>query len=162
MSSDPVQYYDLQKNWRKVRRHLGHPEVQRLLVRDFNKFTWGRWRTKFEPGMVPTQFESCDWQFDHKGRTPAYWQYTKHAACHWLVNFTLRLAQLVEPRRRWRIITSREHSTVWDGEKLLFDFNFQAMGISPLECFERAHKRELKLGEFLIVHQAAHYRCNDQ
>jgi hypothetical protein len=74
-----------------------------------------------------------------------------------LVNFTLRLAQMVEPRRRWRIITSREHSTVWDGEELLFDFNFQAMGIAPPECFKLAHKRELKLGEFLIVHKATHH-----
>jgi hypothetical protein len=33
-------YYDLKKNWRKVKRHIGHPEVQELLVRDFNKYTW--------------------------------------------------------------------------------------------------------------------------
>ena len=39
----------------------------------------------------------------------------KHAACHWLVNFALELAQLVEPDRKWRIITSDKHSTVWDG-----------------------------------------------
>ena len=29
----------------------------------------------------------------------------------------------------WRIITSVKHSTLWDGKRLLFDFNFSAMGI---------------------------------
>jgi hypothetical protein len=152
-------YYDLKKNWHKVRRYIGHPEVQRLLVHDFNKYTWGRWRKKFKPGMLPTEVESCDWQFEHKGRRPEFWKYTKHAACHWLVNPALRLAQLVEPEREWRIITSQEHSTVWDGRRTLFDFNFQAMGIKPAECFKLAHKRELKPGEFLVTHLAPHWRA---
>jgi hypothetical protein len=154
----------LRRNWQKVKKHIGHPEVQALLVGDFHRYTWGRWRSKFEPGMLPTQFESCDWQcerlFEMTGslnsRPPAFWSYTKHAACHWLTNFALRLAQLVEPERPWRIITSQKHSTVWDGEHLLFDFNFQAMGIEPDECFERAHEEELKPGEYMRVHLAAH------
>src|SRR5262249_57676052 len=112
-----------------------HREVQALLVRDLNRYTWGWWREKFEPGMKPAQFESCDWQFEHRGKRPAFWAYTKHAACHWLVNFTLRLAQLIEPNRQWRIITSQKHSTVWDGTSLLFDFNFQALVISPPQFF---------------------------
>jgi hypothetical protein len=87
-----MKYYDLKKNWRRVKRHINHPEVQALLVRDFNRYTWGRWRKKFLPEMVPTEFESCDWQFEHRGRRPEFWRYTKHNACHWIVNFTLRLA----------------------------------------------------------------------
>jgi hypothetical protein len=153
-----MKYYDLQKNWRKVRRHIDHPEVQSILVRDFNKYTWGQWRRKFEQGMVPTAFESCDWQLEHRGKRPAFWRYTKHAACHWLVNFALRLAQLVEPKRTWRIITSQKHSTVWDGEDTLFDFNFLALGIEPAECFELAHKKVLKPGQYRVVHWAEHWR----
>jgi len=153
-----MEYYDLKKNWRKVKRHLDHPEVQKILVRDFNRFTWGRWRRKFKPGMLPGDFESCDWQFNHRGRRPAFWRYTKHSACHWLVNFSLRLAERVEPTRAWRIITSDEHSTVWDGDRLLFDFNFQAMGISPQECFDLAYKEELAPGKLLVVHFAEHWK----
>jgi hypothetical protein len=163
-----MKYYDLKKNWRKVKRHIDHPDVQKLLVRDFNRYTWGRWRQKFLPGMVPTEFESCDWQWGHRGRTPAYWRYTKHAACHWLVNFSLRLAEQVEPKRQWRIITSTKHSTVWDGGGLLFDFNFQAMGISPDECFRLAYhgprdddahaQAELQPGELHKVHLAEHWK----
>jgi hypothetical protein len=110
-----MQYYDLKKNWRRVRRHINDERVQEILVRDFNKYTFGRWGQEFKAGHFPTEWESCDWQCEHKGKPPAFWQYTNHAACHWLVNFALTLAQLVEPQRPWRIITSREHSTVWDG-----------------------------------------------
>jgi hypothetical protein len=31
---------------------------------------------------------------------PRFWQYVKHGACHWLVNFGLRLAMLAAPARR--------------------------------------------------------------
>jgi hypothetical protein len=40
----------------------------------------------------------------------------------------------------------------------LFDFNFCAMGITPGECFELANKKELKPGEFRVVHWAEHWR----
>ena len=89
---------------------------------------------------------------------PAFWQYTKHAACHWLVNFTLKLAERVEPERPWRILSSQDHSTVWDGGRLLFDFNFQAMGITPQECFRLTNENELEPGELLHVHLAEHWR----
>ena len=153
-----VKYYDLKRNWSKVRPHLSDPRVADTLVRDFNKFTFGRWETPFLHGMVPTDFESCDWQCGHRGRPPAFWDYTKHAACHWLVSFTLELAMASVPKRPWRIISSQAHSTVWDGEETLFDFNFFAMGVEPDECFRLAHKRELKPGKHLKVHFAEHWR----
>jgi len=79
----------------------------------------------------PQSFESCDLLDSHRGPQPRFWQYVKHAACHWIVNFALRLATLAEPRRCWRIISSDFHSTVWDGAETLFDFNYQALGEPP-------------------------------
>ena len=73
-----------------------------------------------------------------RGPNPAYWRYVKHAACHWLVNFNLRLAEQVEPKRTWRIVSSDAHSTVWDGELTLFDFNFHALCIEPEAAFRLA------------------------
>jgi hypothetical protein len=64
----------------------------------------------------------------------------------------------VEPTRAWRIITSDQHSTAWDGERLLFDFNYQAMGISPQECFDRAYKEELTPGKLRVTHLAKHWK----
>ena len=58
----------------------------------------------------------------------------------------------MEPKKEWRIITSRIHSTVWDGEHTLFDLNGLALfkGGAP-ECFVLAAlapgSRELALGE---------------
>jgi hypothetical protein len=118
----------------------------------------GEMASEVQTRMFLSDFESCDWQSRHKGRPPAFWRYTKHAACHWLVNFSLRLAERVEPTRAWRIITSDQHSTAWDGERLLFDFNYQAMGISPQECFDRAYKEELTPGKLRVTHLAKHWK----
>jgi hypothetical protein len=156
-----VKYYDLKQYWPRVKRHLGDKELNDTLVLDFNKYTWGLWREKFTHGQFPTDFENCDWQLNHRGRRPAFWKYTKHAACHWLVNFSLRLAVLTEPNRMWRIISSSDHSTVWDGDETLFDLNFQAMGISPDECFRNAFKRQLKPGRYLRVNFAQHYTVDN-
>jgi hypothetical protein len=148
------QYYDLKKYWRKAKRHLGDKELNDILVRDFNKYTYGRWGKEFKHGQFPSDSESWEWRFEFRrpGRYPAFWKYAKHGACHWLVNFNLRWAMLTEPKRIWRIITSSKHSTVWDGNETLFDINFQAFGISPNECFSLAFKRQLKPGNYLKVY----------
>ncbi len=154
-----MKYYPIQKRWSKIKPHLQNKEVRKLLVRDFNKFTFGRWNKEFKDGMKPFDFESCDWWLDHKGRMPEYWNYVKHSACHWLVNFNLALAKVVEPNKKWRIVSSQDHSTVWDGEETLFDFNFLALGIEPDEAFEIAMQENKILpdGKYLRVYFASHY-----
>ena len=150
---ESMKFYPVVKNWtRKICQHLENPDLQKVLVSDFNKYTTGRWGERFRLGQYPDQFESCDWRWSVRGKHPRYFQYVKHGACHWLVNFNLTLAQLVEPKKEWRIITSRIHSTVWDGEHTLFDLNGLALfkGGAP-ECFVLAAlapgSRELALGE---------------
>ena len=143
-----LRYYDLQRHWTKrIEPHLTDERLNAILVRDFNKFTFGNWKKKFQPGDLPRDFESCDWCWEHRGRAPRYWRYVKHSACHWLVNFNLRLAQLVEPNRPWCIVTSEAHSTVWDGKETLFEFNFLAFGLSADECFSMANVDHLKPGQ---------------
>ena len=95
----PIRYYDFRRHWTKrIVPHLADPKLNEILVRDFNKFTWGRWRKRFKPGDLPAHFESCDWWLNHHPPHPRYWAYVKHAACHWLANFALRLATLAEPQ----------------------------------------------------------------
>lgn len=151
-----MKYYNIVKNWRKIKRFLNDKKLNDILVRDFNKFTWGRWHQKFELGKFPRDYESCSWEFGIIGRHPEYFKYVKHSACHWLVNFNLRLVQLVEPSKNWRIITSQEHSTVFDGNDTLFDFNFMALGISPEEAFKIANKEniQLEINRFMKVYMA--------
>jgi hypothetical protein len=158
------QYYDLQRNWtRKIAPHLKNETLNRILVRDFNKFTMGRWREPFLPGNFPEEFESCDWRdcHAHRGPRPRYWAYVKHSACHWITNFALRLAQLADPDRAWRIVTSQKHSTVWDGQKTLFDFNLLAMGVHVDEAWKLAAEskgsRVLPIGREMKVYFAQHF-----
>jgi hypothetical protein len=153
-----MRYYDLTKNWRRVRPHVETPAVQAVLIRDFNRFTYGRWRKRFLPGMLPFEFESCDWFISRRGRPPAWHAYVKHAACHWLVNLWLETAQRTLPDRPWRILTSDRHSTVWDGEQLLFDGNFLALGVDPDECFSLANDEELPIGMQRKTHMASHWK----
>jgi hypothetical protein len=158
-STQTVKYYNPSRNWRKIKPHLTNPRVVKTLHRDFRKYTWGRWRQEFPSlrGSVPLHFESCDWHCEHRGRKPAYWDYVKHAACHWLVNFNPELAKLVMPERKWRILTSDEHSTVYDGKHTLFDLNFLALGVPAEECFSMANVKQLPPGKQLKVYLADHY-----
>jgi hypothetical protein len=153
-SQERIQYYDLTKNWPKIKRHLADKELNDILVEDFDKFTLGRWGASFWLGRFPSEFESLDWKPCRAGRRPAFWKYTCGGACHWLVNFALRLAMLVEPRTPWRIVTSSRHSTVWDRANTVFDFNWQAMGIDAAECLTLARKKELQPGQFLKTYFA--------
>jgi hypothetical protein len=59
--------------------------------------------------------------------------------------------------RPWRIITFGRHSTVWDGGDLIFDFNYQAFGVDPNECFDNAFDKELPPGKYRPVYFAEHY-----
>jgi hypothetical protein len=155
-----VRYYDLQANWRKVKRHIAHPTVQAVLVRDMHKFTYGRWKTDFTPGMVPRDVESCDWEWNMRwrGRHPAYWAYVRHSACHWLVNFELELANRVLPDRPWRILSGEKHSTVFDSDETLFDFNYQAMGVPADQCFQNAFDEVYPVGKQLEVGEPPYWR----
>jgi hypothetical protein len=82
-------YYPIQKNWsRRIKPHLTNKRVQATLVRDFNKYTYGRWRQRFLPGMRPTEFESCDWRVTRGGRQPEYFDFVKHGRAIGLLDLT--------------------------------------------------------------------------
>ena len=104
----------------------------------------GKWRKPFLHGQYPAEFGRECWSdgLDEERTSPryAYMNYVAHGACHWLVNFALRLAMLAEPDREWRIITSEYHSSVWDGRNTLFEFNWQAFGEPPEDCFHAAYR----------------------
>jgi hypothetical protein len=154
-----MRYFDIPRYWtRRIIPHLADSEFNRLLVCDFNRFTFGRWYQKFEPGMYPAQFETCDWWVNHRGKIPRFWRYVKHAACHWLVNPALRLATLVEPKRDWRIVSSDKHSTVWDGEQTLFDMQFLALGIDADECYRLASENGSvkQIGKYIRTYMPEH------
>lgn len=147
-----IRYYDLKRNWtKKVQPFLDDKELNDILIRDFNKFTWGRWGNKFGEDELPHERETFFGFFEQRGPFARFRWYTRHGACHWLVNFALRLAMLSVPSQAWRIITSDAHSTVWNGRNCLFDFNWFFMGVLADECFESANGEELAPGVYLEV-----------
>jgi hypothetical protein len=154
-----LRYYNFRRHWSKrIVPHLDDRELNRILVSDFGQFTLGRWGQPFRPGMFPEEFDSCDWRLDHREPLPRYWRYVCWSACHWLVNFALRLASLAEPARPWRILTSDEHSTVWDGRATLFDLQFSALGVPVEKCWAMASTGVmLPPGQYLQVNRASHY-----
>jgi len=114
--------YPIFENWdTNIRPHLDNPDLQQILADDFGKYAAGRWGKRFKCGQFPCDFEDYDWTSDFRGSHPEYFRYVKYGAAHWLVNFYLTLARLVEPERPWRIIRTVRHSSAWDGEAMMFD-----------------------------------------
>lgn len=148
-----MKHYPIMRNWPKIRPHLKDEQLNRILIRDFNKFLHNATKRRFKRGMVPRDFNACDWDRNHKGKIPAFWQYVCFGSCHWMVNFNLRLISLAEPNKQWRIIKGMKHSTVWDGKDTIFDLNYSAFGISADETFKLANKgaEYLKVNEFFNV-----------
>jgi len=150
-----VNYYPIAENWdRSIRPHLDNTGLQQVLVEDFDKYTMGRWGKRFEPGRFPRDFEDYDWTSDFCGSHPEYFRYVKHGASHWLVNWYLTLARLVEPERPWRILRTLCHSAVWDGEAAMFDpYGMALFECGAAESFVRAamgrNHAELAPGELL-------------
>lgn len=147
-----MRYYNIPRYWTKrIAPHLSDPKVQYTLIHDMNKFTTGSYNRPFTAGMVPHDVESCDWFMWHRGPMPRYWQYVKHGACHWLVNLNLELAMRAAPEHDWCIVTSDQHSTVWNGAHLLFDMNYMALGVPPDECFHNA-----TTGNYYVLQDGEH------
>jgi hypothetical protein len=88
VAPEKIRYYDLKRNWtKKIEPYLDDKGLNDILARDFNKFTMGRWGTKFGKDQLPHECESAFSFFEQRGPFARYRWYTRHGACHWLVNF---------------------------------------------------------------------------
>lgn len=143
-------YFDLESNWTDViASHLGNAELNEILIRDFSEITLLLWNIPFVSGMYPGMFDRrSSWLPDSPDPQPRYFRYVVQHAAFKLVNFSLKLATLAVPKEKWRIIHSDDHSTVWSGKNLLFDFNLLALGVPADICFDMAYDEELRPGEY--------------
>ena len=151
--TEPLEYVDLKKHWNKIERLLAPgTAINDRMRHDFGLYVEGRWGEhgiSFDDYDWPSELESFSWQDSVVGRPPRFWKLVKHGACHWLVNYQLMLAEAIMPEYDWCILTSDDHSTVWNLHGLLWDANFLALKISPQEAFDRANGGLLPLGEML-------------
>lgn len=145
-------YFPIQQYWWKLRsiyqseecRKIWHPCMEQYMR--WRGFQNGFKHTPKPDAPSPSWYDSCDWRFDRPGRKPAFWDYVCHSACHWVADMNLFVAMQAFPKDAWRIITSEEHSTVWNGEPepVLFDTNFLALGVSAPEAMRLALKGKIK------------------
>lgn len=149
-----MKYIDIQKNWRRIKPFLQDDNAKALIKHGMYHYHMNRkyhfesigvdtssW--KYTGHELPCQYESCDWRWDTERQEPqpAFWDYVCHSACHWLVDLNFYAAINAFPKNRWVIVSNSEsndgHSNVVDFEnKLIFDMNYLAMGIEPMESLE--------------------------
>ena len=152
-NSGDYSYFDFSKNWSKtIKPIIESPQAQVILNQDFNAYVdiqraayienakktglpADKHNWFFSEGKLPADFDSCDWRY---GRLPPWHKYVCRGACHFIVNTLLYVAMTAYPNKAWRIVTSSEHSTIWDGEQTLFDLNFVTLKIPVNECVEMA------------------------
>lgn len=162
-----IDFYPLQKRWRKVgpiyrsrmAAAIWHPNMEAYAAHRAAEYGYDNRLTPWTPELTPSHYDSCSWRWDceRRGPQPGYWAFTCAAACHWLVDLHLWVAQRAEPSRSWHVVTSDLHSTVWDGEETIWDANFMAMGVSATDAIDMANgepeSRILPAGEMLFSTQ---------
>ena len=81
-----VNYYPIAENWDcNIRPHLDNPDLQHVLIRDFDKYTVHAGENALNVEIF-LGLEDYDWTSDFYGSHPEYFRYVKHGASHWLVN----------------------------------------------------------------------------
>lgn len=150
MTDTPKTYYDIQKNWRKLKPWFEEAYIIETAYEEMEEYNWAKsddWGFTYNPkpfdySIRPSDYDGMDWRCDKPGRKPKYWDWACAGACHWVNNIGMLVAKFALPKHDWRIVTSNKHTTVWDGKDTLFDLNFLALGVSVERCWELASQQE--------------------
>ena len=151
MTPTNIHYYDIQKNWRKLKPWFDEGYIIETAHKEMEDYSEGKAETygfpyrpkKLTKDWKVSDYDGCDWRFSdpglgRPGRKPKYWDWVCHGACHWVNNVGMLVASFALPKYDWRIVQSDLHTTVWDGKDTLFDLNFLALGVSPEDAWELA------------------------
>lgn len=142
-----ARYVDIQKHWRRLGPIYQSEDASLFWKPHMREYLECRAEQYgFKPrhrreDQLPHDYDSCDWRCDRRGPHPAFWKFVCHSACHWLVDLGMFVSATAWPNVEWRIISSKKHSTVWNGDRhnpLLFDANFLALDVTPEEALRLA------------------------
>jgi hypothetical protein len=144
-----VRYFPIVRHWARLRPIYYSREAYAVWWPNMVEYHAQKAREYgFQPRLenrkVPSAFDGCDWRCSRRGRPPEYARFVCHGACHWLVDLSLFVATEAFPKTPWRIVTSEEHSSVWNGNcelPVLYDPNFLALGVEPREAMRLASTR---------------------
>lgn len=155
-----IRYFDVVRHWPLLRSHYYSDESSAIWkpnMRDWNeqkaaehKFPYKYAASRY---TTPSDHDGCDWRCGRRGRSPEFWLFVCHAACHFLVDMNLLVAMSAFPKVPWRIVTQRHHSTIWNGDTenpVLFDPQFLALEVMARQAWQIASRgRFLKPGNAL-------------
>lgn len=128
-----MKFYNVQKNWSKIKPIIETEECKNIWYHDLeissltkaDQFGFDYHQRDYDEVEYPMDYDSCDWRYDSgRGRKPNYYKYVVHGRCHWVVNMNLYTAMKLIPHKEWRIVSGDIHSTVWNGEDMVFDINY--------------------------------------
>ncbi|MBE9172555.1 hypothetical protein IQ216_05480 [Cyanobium sp. LEGE 06143] len=115
----PTAYYPIQRRWRRLGPLYRSRETAAIWWPELEAYSEGRAEehgypyepTAFIPGLLPADYDACDWRWSHgrRGPQPTYWGWVCHGACHWTASLHLWAAMQAESDRPWRIVTSSKH-----------------------------------------------------
>ena len=166
-------YFNIGKHWtNKIKPVFESQYAQKILHHDFKRYIKSKQHNlnndykssglnkkvnwNFTKNCTPRDWDSVDWRLFRFGRPPAFDAYVCHGACHWIVNTLLYTANIAFPKKQWRIVTSDQHSTVWDGKYTFFDMNYLALKVPVQDCAEATvlnpEGKFLSVGKYLYCH----------
>ena len=131
-----LKYFDISRHWKTLNPIYESPEIRELALYEMNCYrecqalNYGIKFKEIKEFRYPGYFDSCDWRCDRRGRPPLYDNWICHSACHWIANINMAVVKKAFPNREWRVINSYFHSTVFDGDRTIYDTNLKGMNIS--------------------------------
>lgn len=155
-----IRFYDIGTQWNKLRPIFRAPETRDVWF--YEMCLWYHYPmcseslletfdTIHQDKRYPRCFTDCEWR-KAQGEEPEWFNWACENACHYLVSLNLFVAQTIAPKRKWRIVSSDLHSTVWDGETTLFDINAYCFKEDIVETWElaTAENTQLEPGTFMF------------
>jgi hypothetical protein len=150
------QYFDIEAHWDGLEPIYESDNVKLACRVEYNSLLIARWLVdgKCYPLELhknfkyPEFFDETDWRTEQPEKP--YYKWTCSESCHWISNVNLLVAMFYQPEREWRLIKSREHSTVWDGETTIFETQFLALGIPVEETINIINNSKIGATEYTV------------
>ena len=146
-------YVDIDKDWINVIKPvIQSEEAQAILHRDLKEHVKTiehdvnqhyaamgsdeRVNYEYTQDCMPRDWDCSDWRYSRNEALAAYHEYVCTGASESTANTLLFTACTAYPDESWSLVGSEKHCTVWNGKHTLFDMHYQAMNISPMQCYE--------------------------
>lgn len=130
-----LKYFDVSKHWNKLNPIYESNEIKEFVLLQLNEYLEVKAEDDGYTFKPLTEFEypylynmDC-WICNGRKRRLKYFNWVLHRACHYMAPVNLEVIAEAFPNKEWRLVNSDFHSTVWDGERTVYDLNYKALGV---------------------------------